>query len=1182
MSRICGWMLALLICAAGVAQGADFTLREELNRQWTHECVTFPLNAAQLAKAQAGWPLLDDAGKEVIYQVYIDAQEKKRLAIQMDLAPLATHTFAFAETGTASKTTDLQVADDKGWIVLTNSKTGIRLALESVVGGQGPIAGIRLPSGAWAGGSRLVGKALVKDVSCGIIPGPVFTEAIYKLTFADKGTWVTRFRMYANEPVILVDETSAVDTPVILQLMLNQNFAADSLFFRSGDAPYGKNMTWKIEKGLVFDWEPWLRWHASVRRGSTFSVYNEQSNDLLSVAACWAGAWVDPKLPTAKQAGSTLKVTSDAVGVHADLPLKHGQRKWLLGAFKKDETLAILQDPKQALTSPIPYKYLVKYGQFPLDMVKDYVLRWPSELQHPRMVLTPKDVARFRASVTDLKPYQARVDYYLKNPAMLTTQNLTDAIPAYLATQDPKMSALIARRAVEIFQELVNYLIDQNGLPFGAAPHGTQSMATVPGMADIIYNSPQTTPEQRERLRTLAAFLGYTTARPDYWSPERGYAANPNMTTSVANYQAALAAFIPDHPSAKAWAMQGLTELKSQLDTWSDDNGGWLESPSYALLSYDSILAPFLMAYNAGFNDWLYTDPKVKTVMRWFAKTSTPPDSRIGGFRHRPPVGNTYLNEPNGESGILAYLFREKDPQFSAEMQWQFKQNNMYLASCVGGFLPAFAGYRQLLVDPTLPEKAPRYGSELFPQTGVVLRDSYPSARETYLHMIHGDNHAHYDDDSGSIILYGKGRILADEYGYYGYIPQEDHSMVESPAAGHGLMHVNAFVTGPRFDYVAGVKEGWTRQIALVKGTTNDDPCYYVMHDSLTAAVPAIWRLWLTAQEVKVQGQRALSVGKEDVDLDIVFLTPNGMALTTESKERQSGSGMFPNWTWGPMKTTQIGLIANQPRTDGFNVVLYPRLKTSPAPICTPLAGGKGVKIDHEQGTDYVFLSTTPFTFDEGDVHFSGTVGMVQIRGKDVQLALGAGGKLSARGKTVTNNAPLPKVSKNLWPSNGDFENGKLHPMQEVTNGAVTLSLHAGNPVPGDTKHQGKYCAAFTLKEQGNGVFGGGYMIPVDPTRVYRIAMTVYTDAPISVMFGGYGVNSSTPNVKTKAGKVWDWRINIIGPTGGWKTVSTTIGPEDSGAQNIWPPAITSTHLICRISGGPGTFYLDDITVEPQ
>ncbi len=1011
LGKVVVWALCFtgLLFTSLAADSEGFVLHEYLGRAWSNECVQFTLSRAQQKAATPGKALVGPDGTPRLYQIIPGATAKApdRIAFFVTLHAFETNVYRFTDA-TSPAQTDLRIEETDGWVRFSNRRTGISLR-KTLGKGDGPIEGVRLNSGAWVAGSRLNTDEPVTGYAVKIIArGPVMAEAVCTVSFGEKGSWESRYRLYANEPVVLVDEVSAVDAEAMFQIMLSEKFDADMLFFRNADFAYGKNLTWKIENGLVFDWEPWVRWHASVRRGSTFSLYSDRSPDLLTVAAGWAGAWVDPALPREKQAIAPLKVLKDEHGVHADLPLKHGQRKWMLGAFDRDECLAIMTDPKTELASPIPYRYLIKYGHFPLDMIKDYVLSWPSKLKHPCLLMTKKDVARFQAGVKELAPYQRQVEAFLDytpggRGKDLNIHNMDDAIPAYLATQDSRMAELMAKKAVDMFQYLVDYLIDQEGLPFGAAPHGTQSMATAPGLADIIYDSPETTPETRTRLRALAAFLGYTTARPDYWSPERGYSANPNMTTSVYNYQAALAAFISDHPCAKAWVKKGLDELKVQLDTWSDDNGGWLEAPSYALLSYDSILAPLVMAHNAGFNDWLYTDPKVKTVIRWFAKIDGPPDSRIGGFRHRPAVGNTYLNEPNGEFGILAYLFREKDPSFSAEMEWQFKQNNMYIKSCVGGFLPAFAGYRQILTDPTLPVKVPHYGSELFPKTGLVLRDAYPSDRETYLHMILGDNHAHYDDDSGSLILYGKGRILADDFGYYGYAPPEDHSLLDSPLAGRGaILYVSDFFTSPRFDYAAGRKGAWTRQIAFVKGGSNAEPAYFVLNDALVTNGAAVWRLWLTAQDVKLGSQTAQVAGKEDVDMDIFFLSPVGIPLEVESKTRTSGSGMYTNWTWGPMTTTQLGLIATMTNSLGCSVVLYPRLKTTPPATFTVLAGGKGVKVEHEAGTDYVFLSRTPFVYDEGDIHFEGLAGMIQLRGKETFLSMGADGKASARGKTAT------------------------------------------------------------------------------------------------------------------------------------------------------------------------------------
>ncbi len=1000
--------LGALTWNVACAADAPFVLREELNRTWTREYVTFPLTRAQAKQAQAGLPLLDSDGKSMPYQVVVGSAGESRLAFQTDLAPLATREFSFSDQGKADVTTDLKIEDTAEAVLISNGRTGIRLA-KALDEGKGPISGVKLLSGKWVGGSRLVTDSPVTDYTVMITArGPVMAEAVVQVAFGDKGKWESRYRVFANEPVVLIDESCAVEANATVSLMLSSQFNADYLFFQSADSPYGKNLTWKIENGLVFDWEPWLRWHASVRRGSTFSVYNEQENDLLSVAAGEAGVWVDPKVPREKQAMAPLKVMKDDSGVHCDMPLKTGQRKWMMGAFDRDACLAIMKDPKTAVASPIPYRYLIKYGQFPLDMIKDYILRWPSKLEHPRLLMTKKDVAHFKAGVVDLAPYQQTADYFNANPTAMSESRMDEILPAYLATQDAKLGEKLVQYSLSTFQHMIEYLVDQNGgLPFGAAPHNHSTMGTMVSVADLIYDSPQATSEQRERLRAMAAFLGYTTARPEYWSTARGYSANPNMSTSVSGYQFTLAAFISDHPRAKAWGQEGIDALKEQLDTWSDEKGGWLEAPHYAMVAYDQILAVFVMARNAGFNDWLYTDPKVKAVIRWFSQIATPPDSRIGGFRHHPPLGNTYLNEPTGEYGLLAYLFREKDPGFSAEMQWQYKQNNQYATAGIGGFFPGFAGYRRLLSDPALQEKAPAYGSVCFPKTGVVLRDYYPSPRETYLHMIQGSNHAHYDNDSGSIVLYGKGRILADEFGYYGYIPQEDHSMVETAASGGGLMSVREFTTTPRFDYVAGEKGGWTRQIALVKGATAEAPCYFVINDSLAESGPATWRLWLTAQEVKLAGPSALVVGKEDVDMDIIFTAPKEAPLTTEPKTRTSGSGMATNWNWGPMTTTQIGLIAGMASADGFTVVLYPRLKSAPPPVVTVLAEGKALKITHEAGMDYVFLSREPFTYDEGDIHFEGKAGTVQLRGSEVVVAMGSTGKISARGKSAVSEKPL-------------------------------------------------------------------------------------------------------------------------------------------------------------------------------
>src|SRR5262249_1230272 len=317
------------------------------------------------------------------------------------------------------------------------------------------------------------------------------------------------------------------------------------------------------------------------------------------------------------------------------------------------------------------------------------------------------------------------------------------------------------------------------------------------------------------------------------------------------------------------------------------------------------------------------------------------------------------------------------------------------------GFYPTLAGFRQLLIDPSIVAKPPAYGSELFTQTGMMLRSHFPSDRETQLYLIAGANHEHYDQDSGSFTLWGKGRLIANDFGYEGNMPADDHNMVVAPKApGSEIMQVAEFNSTPNFDYVRGVKsDQWIRQIAFIKDPDPLGPNYFVISDSLKTPEPAVWRLWLTADSVMSRGQSAVAVGKEDVSTDIFFITPAGVGLRTKQKPRQ---------TWGieagqyrSVSTTQTGLIATSNGGTGFTTIVYPRLKSEPAPVVTELADGKVVKVQSVAGTDYVFLASGPFAYKDQEISFSGTVGLVQIRSNEANLSLGAQGKLGAFGKTL-------------------------------------------------------------------------------------------------------------------------------------------------------------------------------------
>ncbi|MDA0841703.1 MAG: hypothetical protein O3B01_14710 [Planctomycetota bacterium] len=983
----------------------DFVLRDFIGRDWQNERVSFPINAATLNHVKAGHALVGSDGSEVPYQLGAETEgQPSKILFLTDLPRFETRSFRFTDNRSTTSG-DLKVEETADAIMLSNSITGIRLST-SLADGAGPIGAVKLPSGKWVGGSRIQSDAAVNGYSVEVLSrGPVSAEAVCKAKFADGSSWQCRLRIDANEPVVLVDETSAVEGggTKILTLDLGRQFDPDTLLCRAGKDHIGRNITWKITEGEVYVLEAWLHWWERERQGNTCSFYREDGTDLLTLAALEAGVWVDPTIEPSKRAPTRLLIKKSKSELNVDLPLKTGQRKWMLGALDKDASLAEAKDEKKAFISPLPYRTVVKHGHFPLDMVKDYVLTWDRKgATYPHMLVTADDVKKFRDSIKDVSQYEKTIPGMLSNPNPLNQFTSGQPIKAYFATGNIELGRYLAKSILDMMQGSVDRLVHQDGIPLGAAPHHLSGTGAAMQAADAALAAGQFTPAEEERLLAQVAFLGYTMNRPEFWSPERGYSANPNMTTSVYGYQAAIACLISKHPLSKQWVKKSMEELKGQLNNWSDDNGGWLEAPHYAMVSYDQILSPFLMAYNAGFNDYLL-DPKIKTVMNWFGKISTPPDSRLGGFRHLPPTGNTYLQEACGEFGLVAFLFKERDPEFASHMQWMFRQHRSWPSPGVGGAYPAFAGYRELMNDSAVPEKAPVWKSELFPKTGVVMRGGFPSDREMYLHLIQGTNHAHYDDDSGSVILWGKGRILADDFGYYNP-SRSDHNMVEAPGV-NGLMHVKDFSAGEHLDYVRGVQGKWTRQIVLVKDSDSAGPNYFVFCDSFDSPLPAIWRMHLIAESVKSGEQRASVIGKEDVDTDIQFLRPGALTLKTETKDRKANSGIFPDGRSGAVPMTQIALTATSSRPySHLTALVYPRLKEEQQPAVTSLVDGKGLKIKHGEGIDYVFLSPEVFTFNEGDVSFNGQSGTIQVRNGKPTLSLGAPGSISYKGEKL--NSP--------------------------------------------------------------------------------------------------------------------------------------------------------------------------------
>ena len=519
----------------------------------------------------------------------------------------------------------------------------------------------------------------------------------------------------------------------------------------------------------------------------------------------------------------------------------------------------------------------------------------------------------------------------------------------YLRSGDASLGQKLTQAALPQMQAAVDLFVRQDGLvTFGFAPHWHRQILYAAHVADFALADGFLAPADAARLRAQIAFLADVVGRPDYWSPVRGFSANPSMTTMVATYQTYLASLIPDHPRAPTLLDVALAELTREVEAWSDAAGGWLEAPHYSMGAVDYLLGAALCARNQG-RPQLFEHPRLKQgagVVR--------PDhhaARCAPGRRAPPAADRQhlpLGADRRVRPLRLALAGRRGALGAAAVDAQ------------GVRLAARALYRRRLSRARpLPlglrrsepasDRAGLNGSALFPKTGAVLRAHFGTERETMLWLIAGPNHEHYDYDSGSVTIWGKGRRIADDFGYTGRSPMSDRSMVDSLAC-HEPMLIDAFRPGERADYVAGASGGWRRQILFVKSPDPLGPNYYIFRDTLAPGAAGTWRLFLAGQ-VSLAGAGAVALGDEDVATDVRLFASWPITPRLEPISRTSPT------TTGELTTTQTALTVPLAAGATLVAVIYPRLKTEPAAKVSLSRDGRSVRVTGGGHTDTITVS---------------------------------------------------------------------------------------------------------------------------------------------------------------------------------------------------------------------------------
>jgi hypothetical protein len=1015
------------------ARAADtpLVLREQLNQTYGPQSVSYPFTAgegeclaesvrvsgprgpvpAQLSEIEL-WP----NGKFV---------KSARLIFIIDaLAPLATesYTVAYGKDKAPAPASDLKIAAAKESVELTTPHVGVRLPLGGAqfptpVAAKdvpGPLLGMRLGNGAWAGGSALTGDAAVRSWSAQLTEsGPAFARVRMTYTFADGNALTLAAMLVAGDRAVRWEMAVRDDrpdqgiafrlppVPGVKEVLLPKGYGQWAKEDRKlAVAPSDKPLCYlspdsSMVNGFPED-PPKIRWVT-------------EAGTELQLASRDPGAWVDPVAPFTYGGFKTwnldmiplawehwkrkrMPVSYAADGaVTLQASLAKGQRKWRMGAGGT----AVGED---------------------LDRIKEMVLDWPeTDTAHPHLFMSKAEMEGKR-SKEDL--------------------------------------AKIVAALRESLAKLGNFDVMRIAI-------------AVAGQYDAVIDSGLLSPADRALFRAQFAYLAYLMADPMCWSIERGYhSGNPNMSCSYTLSQGVLACAIPDHPMAKTWADYATRWEEKWLADEVGTNGEWVsEGTHYGYVSLAPMLSYALAAQRAGFHDFL-NDPRLKQVILYFAKYNTPRDPMRGGFRILPSFGRGAMGDRLGVFGMAARMYAGRDNVFSRQMQWLWAENGY--PTELGDF--RLGGHEPFYMDKKLPAEAPKWGSELFPSLGGLLRHGFGTPNESSVNVLSQVGSRHCLDiwapEAGGIAQwFARGKPLSSRFAFrMGY--RERHELLrdgvrlahnwgapgdtKTPFGCYTEVKNPAFAALPTVDYVrttlintkvddrdwfpdnlpayprqtpatASTLE-WTRQLLFLKEADPAGPSYLVLRDTTCGGQPTAWQFWSFSEKIGTPAQAAdtnflaekpgqnilparelpmsdryTALGQFGVDVDYFVASPTATPRHTLRYGGTQANNKVPDY--------QDLLHLQLPGDGAYFVALFPRSHSEAAPIFSQHAEGKIMKIVGAFGTDFVFMASEETAAAVEGASFRGTAGTVQQRGADTTLSIASAGEV--RWKDFGLSAPV-------------------------------------------------------------------------------------------------------------------------------------------------------------------------------
>jgi hypothetical protein len=1055
LSTLC-WC-ALITAAVGAGEHT-IKLRESLNCQWTRQLVSYPFradNGACLAKSVRltgpGGPVAAQLANVQTWPGTQFVQRADLVFVVDDLPPLVEQTYkltyAPAPGAPSAGASDLTVKPGAERVELSTGRIGVRLALgakkynPAVRAAQvpGPLLGMRLGTGPWAGASSLVGEGSVTSWSAELTDsGPVFARVSATYTMEDGNVVGLTATVVAGDNAVRCEMSSREDRPAmafemrlppvpgVKQAVLPKGYGQwakadrtldvrpgpEPLTFLSPNTSMASGLpdcpsTVRLAPATGGGLELWLgsrdpaAWSEPVAP-LTYAGFKHW--DLETIPKMWE-VWRRNRLPIHYAADGTVTLRAG---------FTKGARKWWTGCGP----LAVGDQ---------------------LDWVKNMVLDWPADPRrpHPRLFVGMADVK----------------DAWARAAGDAELAKLLSGGPWAAGAVPLLMQAPAQRKKAEVealVKSLEKWLGIQGNFDVMRAAIGTATLY------DALVDSDLITPRQKATFRAQMAYLGYLMADPQCWSMERGYlTGNPNMSCSYTLSLGVIACALADHPAAKAWADRATQWMDKWLSDEVGPNGEWMpEGSHYGYVSLEPMLVYAIAAKRAGFHDFS-SDPRLKRLILYFAKHNTPRDVQRNGLRSIGAYGRGH-GGCLAVFGIAARFYKNADPTLSRTLQWMWLENGspFFLGDGrLGGCEPCYA-------DRRLPAEAPAWTSEFFPNLGVLLRAGFNTPEESYVQVLAAAQSMRNLDlwtpGIGEISQwFGRGKPLSTCFTFaIGY--NERHELLRNgvrlarnwgapndpkgPFGHYTQTRFGEFAALPTADYVRTrlinthpddrdwfpdnlpaypkVKPAtasnldWTRQVLFLKDLQAAGPAWMLVRDTTTGAQPTAWQFWTLSEKVvpadraadparlladkpgQVQvaarelprGNRYTALGQFGVDVEYFIASP---ATTPRHTLRYGGM-----WAGNRIPEYQDLLHLQMPGDGAYYVAIFPRPRAEAPPAFAALSDGRLIKATGGFGTDYAMLTSAETEAAAEGVSVKGTCASVQVRQAMVVLALGAPGEV--------------------------------------------------------------------------------------------------------------------------------------------------------------------------------------------